>query len=108
MTRGLPTWPVAAGSLVLGFAAAQATGVRPLGALILVLGVGWCVQRWQASAGAVRAVGLFALYIAAFVASHVIADAVGTWGAVALVAATVGFASYVVADRKETARATLS
>ncbi len=106
MSRALPTWPVAAGSLVLGFAVAQATGVRPLGGAVLVLGAAWCALRWQASAGAARAIALLALYLAAFVASHVLADAIGAWGAVALVASTVGLAAYLVADRKERMRDT--
>ncbi len=106
MGRTLPTWPVAAGSLVLGFAVAQATGVRPLGGAILVLGAAWCALRWQALAGTARAIALLALYLAAFVVSHLLADAIGAWAAVALVAATVGAAAYAVADRKEPARAT--
>ncbi|MEA2139882.1 MAG: hypothetical protein QOG56_3032, partial [Solirubrobacteraceae bacterium] len=40
------TWPVASGSLLLGFAVAQATGVRPLGGVVLALGAGWCGLRW--------------------------------------------------------------
>src|SRR3954454_12673270 len=39
-TTTTPTWPVAAGSLALGFAVAQATGVRPLGGIVLAVGCG--------------------------------------------------------------------
>ncbi len=93
-----PTWPVAAGSLVLGFAVAQATGVRPLGGIVLALGVGWCALRWRAAAGSARAAALVALYLAAFAGSHVLAGALGSWGSVALVAAVVGAAAYLAAD----------
>ena len=96
----LPAWPVAAGSLVLGFAVAQATGVRALGGVVLVAGAGWCALRWRQRAGLAAAVALVTLFAAAFAASHVLADGLGAWGAVAAVAALVGAASYAVADRR--------
>ena len=95
----MPTWPVAAGSLVLGFAVAQATGVRPLGGVVLLAAVAWCALRWSRAAGAGVASGLVALYLAAFAASHAIAGALGTWGAVLLVSALVGTAAWALADR---------
>jgi len=95
---GEMTWPVASGSLVLGFAVAQATGVRPLGGVVLALGAGWCALRWRHNVGIARTIGLVVLYLAAFAGSHVIADSVGTWGAVLLVAAIVGIAVLLVAD----------
>jgi len=106
--RNLPTWPVAAGSLVLGFGVAQATGVRPLGGLVLLAGAGWCALRWREQAGTGVAVALVVLYLAAFVASHLIADTLGAWGSVALVAALVGLAAWALADRTAPARATMS
>ncbi len=106
----LPTWPVAAGSLALGFGVAQATGVRPLGGLVLLAGAGWCALRWREERGTGIAVALVALYLAAFVASHLIADALGAWGSVALVSALVGLAAWALADRPAAAptRATMS
>ncbi len=92
------TWPVASGSLVVGFGVAQATGVRQLGGIVLAAGAGWCAMRWRRSAGIARAAALVVLYVGAFVASHLIADTVGTWGAVFLVAAIVGLAALLVAD----------
>ena len=56
----LPTWPVAAGSLLLGFGVAQATGVRPLGGLVLVAAAAWCMLRWWRAAGVARAAVLLA------------------------------------------------
>ena len=93
------TAPIAAASLVAGFAVADATGVRPLGGLVLAVALAWCALRWRRSAGVARAAALVALYLAAFVASHLLADVVGTWGAVLLVAATVGAAAWLAADR---------
>ena len=98
MDRPAPTWPVAAGSLALGFAVAQATGIRPLGGIVLLLGAGWCALRWRERAGLGRAAALLALYAAAFAASHVLGDVVGAWPAVALVAGTVGLGAWLGAD----------
>ena len=101
----VPTWPVAAGSLVAGFAVAQATGVRPLGGLVLLAGAGWCGLRWRATVGPARTAGLVGLYVGAFVLSHVIADSLGAWGSVAAVSSVVGAATYVVVDRRGAAGA---
>lgn len=95
-----PTWPVAAGSLLLGFAVAQATGVRPLGGIVLVLGAGWCAVQWRARSGTFAALALVVLYLAGFAASHVIADTLGTWGAVLFVSAVVGVAAWAVSDAR--------
>ena len=92
------TWPVASGSLLLGFAVAQLTGVRPLGGIVLVAGCAWCALRWLRAAGAWRTVVLVILYVGGFAVSHVIADALGAWGSVLLVAAVVGVAAYALAD----------
>lgn len=91
---------MAAGSLLLGFAVAQATGVRPLGGVVLAIGAGWCAVQWRARAGTFAALALVVLYLAGFAASHVIADAFGTWGAVLFVSAVVGAAAWVVADAR--------
>ena len=96
------TWPVASGSLLLGFAVAQLTGVRALGGIVLVAGCAWCALRWLRAGGraAVARTGvLVILYAAGFVLSHVIADMLGAWPSVLLVAAVVGAAAYVLADR---------
>jgi hypothetical protein len=95
---GPPTWPVASGSLLLGFAVAQATGVRPLGGVVLVAGAGWCALRWRRTVGTARTVALVGAYLAAFAGSHVIADTVGTWPAVLLAAALAGLAALLAAD----------
>jgi hypothetical protein len=92
------TWPVAAGSLLLGFAVAEATGVRALGGVVLVAGAGWCALRWRRSAGSGRTAALLLLYVGAFVGAHVIADAVGAWPAVLLAAGLTGLATWALAD----------
>lgn len=97
-TSHLPTWPVAAGSLAAGFAVAQATGVRPLGGLVLLAGAGWCTRRWLPQVGVGRTAALLGIYLSAFVLSHVIADPVGTWPAVAIVSVIAGGAAWIGAD----------
>jgi hypothetical protein len=104
----MPTWPVAAGSLALGFAVAQATGVRPLGGIVLLAGAGWCALRWREKAGTGRAAGLVGLYAAAFAGSHLLAHAIGAWPSVAVVSAVVAAGSYVVADAAPAARPAVS
>lgn len=96
----LPTWPVAAGSLLLGFAVAQATGVRPLGGLVLFAGALWCGLRWRTTRGLPIAVGLAVLYLLAFAGSHPLGDAIGSWPAVVVVAAATGAASWAFGDRR--------
>ena len=103
--RAMPTWPVAGTSLVAGFAVADLTGVRPLGGLVLVAAAVWLGVRWRARAGAARAAGLLGLYAAAFAASHVVADVLGAWGAVASAAVLVAGASWLLADRAPMRRA---
>lgn len=95
----LPTAPVAAGSLVSGFALARATGVRPLGALPLALGGGWCALQWRRHAGIPVAGGLVGVYVAAFAGSHPLAKRIGAWPSVLAVAATSAAASWAFADR---------
>jgi thiol:disulfide interchange protein len=95
---GVPTWPVASLAFVAGFAVAELTGVRALGGLVLLAAAAWCFARWRARAGAARAVALVVFCAACFVASHVLADALGAWGAVAAVAVLAGGAAWALAD----------
>ncbi|HEV2785425.1 MAG TPA: hypothetical protein VGV67_03475 [Solirubrobacteraceae bacterium] len=92
------TWPVASGSLLLGFAVAEATGIRPLGGLVLVAGCAWCALRWLRGAGPARTAALVVVYLGAFVLSHVVADTLGAWPSVLVAAAVTGLAVYVLAD----------
>src|SRR4051812_25750061 len=106
--RRLPTWPVAAGSLILGFAVAQATGVRPLGGIVPAVALGWCALRWRALAGPGVAVALVVLYAVALAASHVLAAPLGAWPSVLLVAAVMGAGAWVAADARPRQKTGLS
>ncbi|WP_139981387.1 hypothetical protein [Nocardioides litoris] len=100
---GVPTWPVTGLSLVLGFAVAEVTGVRALGGVVLVLALAWCGLVWLGR-GTRRPVvaGLVVLYLALFALSHVVAEPLGAWPSVALVAVVMAAATWAVADRAST------
>lgn len=83
----------AAACLPAGFGIAAATGIRPLGGLVLVASA-LLAGRWS-SAGAGRQAGWYAVVAACFVLSHFLARATGGWVAVAIVA-LVATAGYVV------------
>ncbi|MGH8867067.1 MAG: hypothetical protein ACRDYU_03615 [Actinomycetes bacterium] len=95
-----PSGLIAAASLVAGFAVADLTGVRPLGGLVLGLGVAFCWPLWRRATGPGTAVVLALVFLAGFAAAHPLAKVVGAWPAVLLVAATVGATCWVVADRR--------
>src|SRR4051812_35150221 len=98
MRRPLATWPIAAGALLLGFAVAQATGVRALGGVVLFLGALACGLRWRALLGLPRALALVGVFLAGFVVAHPLAHVLGSWPAVIVVAAAVGAVAWRVAD----------
>jgi hypothetical protein len=91
---------VAAGSLILGFAVALATGSRPVGGLVLLAGGGWCVREWARRHGAGTAVTLACAGLAAFVASHLLAPAIGAWPSVLLVSAAMAAVAWSRADAR--------
>lgn len=93
-----PTWPVASGSLVVGFAVAEATGIRPLGGIVMVAAVAWCARRWLAAAGSGRTIALVLVYVASFGVSHVIADTLSAWPSVLVAAGVTGLAVWALAD----------
>jgi hypothetical protein len=92
------TWPVASGSLVLGFAVAEATGIRPLGGIVMIAAIAWCARRWLRTVGLGRMLALVLVYVAAFAVSHLIADRLSAWPSVLLAAIVAGLAVWVLAD----------
>src|SRR3954469_13547511 len=97
--RPLPTWPIAAGALLLGFAVADVTGVRALGGVVLFLGGLACGLRWRLLLGLPRALALVAVFLAGFVLAHPLGHAIGSWPAVILVATVGGGIAWRAADR---------
>ena len=96
----LPTAPVAAGSLLVGYVVARESGVRPLGGAVLAAAGAWCARAWSRRAGPATATALLGIYAAGFVGSHPLAKRVGAWPAVLGAAATAGAASWLLVDRE--------
>jgi hypothetical protein len=96
----IPTAPVAAGSLIVGYAVAVASGSRPLGGLVLLIGGIWCMRAWTLRHGPRTAISLAGVALAAFIVSHVLGVLVGAWAAVLLVAAFTAAVVWVRADAR--------
>jgi hypothetical protein len=96
--RLTPTAPVAAGTLIAGYAVAAGTGSRPLGGIVLLAGGLWCIQVWARRHGARTAGALACVGLCAFILSHVLALAIGAWPAVLVVAAGTAAAVWARAD----------
>jgi hypothetical protein len=96
--RPFPTAPVAAGSLIAGYAVAVASDSRPLGGAVMLIGGAWCIRAWSQRHGARTAVGLGSFGLGAFVVSHLLALAIGAWPAVLLVSAAMALAAWTQAD----------
>ena len=97
----MPTAPVAAGSLIAGYAVAVGTGSRPLGGIVLLIGGLWCIHAWTRRHGARSATTLACVGLAALVLSHLLALAIGAWPSVLLVAAAMAAAAWTRADTLE-------
>jgi hypothetical protein len=99
MGEDLPTAPVAAGSLIAGFAAARYSRIRPLGGIPLALGGGWCAQEWNRRRGRETALILGSVYLTCFVGSHPLGRRIGAWPSVLTVSAISGVSAWALADR---------
>ena len=96
-----PSAVLVAVGLAAGFAIAQGTGIRALGGAVFALaglGAAWL---WVPRRGWGVALGLGALYLAAFVLAHVLALGAGfpAWLAVSLVTLVAAGVTFGVADR---------
>ncbi len=98
--RRVPTAPLAAGSLIAGYAVASSSGSRPLGGVVLAAGGLWCLREWARRNDARTAATLGCAGLAAFAGSHVLAHAVGAWPAVLAVSAAMGAATWALADAR--------
>jgi hypothetical protein len=98
--RPVPTAPVAAASLIAGFAVAVGTGSRPFGGVVLAIGGLWCIQAWARRHGRRTAVILGCVGFGAFVLSHLLGLLIGAWPSVLLVSAVVAAVAWVKADTR--------
>ena len=104
LTRARTRFPSAvlvAVGLAVGFGVAQGTGVRALGGAVFAAGGLAAAWLWVQRRGWAVALGLGALYVAAFVLAHVLALGAGlpAWLAVSLVTLVAAGVTFGVADR---------
>lgn len=100
LLRRLNTAPIVVLGLVAGFGVADATGVRALGGLVLVAAGIIAGLTWLQRDGGRTTGVLSAIYLLAFVGSHLLALAIGAWPAVFAVSAVSAAAAYSMSDRK--------
>ncbi len=98
--RPLPTAPLAAGALIVGYAVATGTGSRPLGGVALLLGGAVCAAAWNRRHGARTAARLSGVGLGGFILSHVLALAVGAWPAVLLSSGALAAVVWTQADAR--------
>jgi len=98
--RRIPTAPVAAGSLIVGYAVAVGTGSRPVGGIVMLVGGLWCARVWTRRHGVRTATRLASFGLGAFILSHVLALAVGAWPSVLLVSAAMAAAAWTWSDAR--------
>ena len=97
----IPTAPVAAASLILGYAVAVSTGSRPLGGVVLAVGGLWCTWRWLTRHDQRTAVTLGCAGLAIFALSHIVALAIGAWPSVLLCSLLLAAIVWQRADARE-------
>ncbi|WP_209305391.1 hypothetical protein [Blastococcus sp. CT_GayMR20] len=100
MRTRFPSAVLVAVGLAAGFGVAQGTGVRALGGAVFAAAGLAAGALWVRRRSVPVAVGLAALYVAAFVLAHVLAIGVGlpAWLAVSLVTLTAAGVTFAVVD----------
>ena len=79
-----PRRPSRRDHLSSAYAVAAGTGSRPLGGVFLAAGGLWCLREWHARHDTRTAVILGGVGLGAFIASHILALAIGAWPSVLL------------------------
>jgi hypothetical protein len=94
----IPTAPIAASSLIAGYAVAAYGGSRILATLVLTVAGLWCVRIWVRNRGRQVAVKLSATVLAALVVSHPLGLVIGAWPSVLATSALLAVAVSIYAD----------
>jgi len=87
---------ILAASLIAGFGVADLTGARWLGAIVLIIGGAWCAWRLWPTSGPLVTIAVAVVYVVAFIVSHPLGRAIGSWPAVLVVALAVAAFAYAV------------
>ena len=96
----LPTAPIAATGLILGFGVAVLSGSRALGGVVLALCGLACIAIWLRRDGRGTAIILTIAGLLAFALSHVLGLVIGAWPAVFVTAAATAALYWRVSDSK--------
>jgi len=98
--RTLPSAPLAAGTLLAGWAAVEVTGSRSAGGAVLLAGGLGCAALWRRRHGTRTALALSGLGLGAFALSHVLSLGLGVpaWPAVISVSAVTAAIVWAKAD----------
>jgi hypothetical protein len=97
----LTTPLITTAGLIGGFAAARATGNRPLGGAVLAAAGTAAFAIWKHDAGVPRAAALTGTYLVAFGASHPLAKKIGAWPAVYAVSGAMALAGLLLGKRSK-------
>ncbi|NCT91837.1 hypothetical protein GXB85_12865 [Cellulomonas sp. APG4] len=92
---------IAALTLVVGFAVAQATGSQLLGGATLLAGAAWCVLREARHSAWWRIAVVGVVALVTFALSHRLADVVGAWPAVLIAAGATGVSGLLALHPQE-------
>ena len=92
---------LAAATLILGFIAANATGNRALGGVVLIVGGAVCAYLWWRLAGIWRAIACVAVAGVAFAISHPLGAVITSWGSVIAVSAVTAGVAYALTAPRE-------
>lgn len=84
--------------LVGGYLTARESGIRPLGGVVLAAAGALALRTALARRGPAVAVGLGALYVGGFGASHPLAKKLGAWPSVLVVTAVNALAAHLLVD----------
>jgi ABC-type siderophore export system fused ATPase/permease subunit len=95
---------VAAATFLAAFGAAELTGVRAIGGIVLVAGGAWCAWAALRLSGRAATAALVAIALALFVVSHPLGQVIGAWPAVILSAVGVATAAALLLARTEATR----
>lgn len=98
--KNVSTASVVTLGLIGGWLTARETGIRPLGGVVLAGAGGWAARSWLVKTNPLTTVGLSALYVGSFGASHPLAKKLGAWPAVLTVTTVVAGAAYAISDTK--------
>ncbi|WP_017539301.1 hypothetical protein [Nocardiopsis halophila] len=95
----VPSPVITTAGLVGGYTAARATGVRPLGGVVLAACGAAAYASWRRGAGPRRAAALTGVYLGAFGLSHPLAKKIGSWPSVLAVTAGTAAAAWAFGER---------